>query len=207
MEFNLFWYSDPYLLLLYATPQMVMNRLQLILHHVFRFIWNAFFVISYPILASFGLLFIGITYFFSWISKILMKLKPHREIVIHHDSEWAPLSKTNKLLEARVHKQIMFGPTCFQIRRSDGIPSVLQDNFFGNKIKFIEEGIILERWNATDTKDLPDFDICLYDPDQDSLKSLTNIKCYDWHLSERVDNNLLFKWFDGIQGGEVKVAL
>lgn len=184
-----------------------MNKFQLIFHHIFRFIWNAFFVISYPILASFGLLFIGLTYFFSGVSRLLMKLKPSREMLIHHDSEWMPLSQTDKLLEAKLYKQIMFGPACFHLRRSDGIPSVLEDHIFGNKIRFIEEGILLEKWNATDSKDLPDFDICLYDPDQDSLKPLTNIKCFDWHLSDKQDNNLLFKWFDGIQGGEVKVAL
>jgi hypothetical protein len=84
---------------------------------------------------------------------------------------------------------------------------VLEDHLFGKKIKVIEEGVLMERWNSTDLKDLPDFDICLYDPDDDHLTSLANIKCFDWHLSEKEENRLLFKWFDGTQGGEVKVAL
>jgi hypothetical protein len=66
---------------------------------------------------------------------------------------------------------------------------------------------LLEKWNSTDSKELPDFDICLYNPDTDSLTSLANIKCFDWHLSEKENKNLSFKWFDGIQGGEVKVAI
>src|SRR5690606_22346754 len=113
----------------------------------------------------------------------------------------------NSLLEGKIHKQILFGPVCYQIRRTDGIPSVLEDHVFGKRIKAIEEGIVLERWNATEPKNLPDFDICLYSPDDDKLTVLTQIKCFDWHLAQKEDNRLLFKWFDGTQGGEVNVAL
>jgi hypothetical protein len=158
-------------------------------------------------MATFGLILIGLTYFFSAISKLLTGLKSGKENEELQETDWKPLTQPNNLLEAKMHKQIMFGPSCFELRRADGIPSVLQDYYFGDKVRFIEEGILLERWNSTDSKELPDFDICLYDPDSDKLTSLTNIKCFDWHLSERKGNDLLFKWFDGIQGGEVKVAL
>jgi hypothetical protein len=36
---------------------------------------------------------------------------------------------------------------------------------------------------------------------------LATIKCFDWHLAGKEDNQLQFKWFDGIQGGEVSVAI
>ena len=65
----------------------------------------------------------------------------------------------------------------------------------------------MEKWNSTDPEQLPDFDICLYNPDDDTLRSLTTIKCFDWHVSEKIENQLFFKWFDGTQGGEVEVAL
>jgi hypothetical protein len=184
-----------------------MKKVQLFFHHFFRFIWNVIFVISYPIMATFGLILIGMTYFFSGISKLLTGLRSGNENEELQETDWKPLTQPNNLLEAKMHKQIMFGPSCFELRRTDGIPSVLQDYYFGDKVRFIEEGILLERWNSTDSKELPDFDICLYDPDSDKLTPLTNIKCFDWHLSEKKGNNLLFKWFDGIQGGEVKVAL
>ena len=184
-----------------------MNKAQLIFHHTFRFIWNAIFVICYPILASFGLLFIGLTYLFSLLSKFLTRIKPEGRKVVLKDVEWETLPFSNDLLEAKLFKQIMFGPSGFKLRRKDGVPTVLSDYVFGNKVRILEEGFILEKWNTTESKNLPDFDICLYDPDQDSLKSLTNIKSFDWHVSEKVDNELSFKWFDGTQGGEVKVAL
>ena len=164
-------------------------------------------MLTYPILASFGLVFIGITYIFSLLSRILAGIRKGKKTEILMNSDWLVLPQTDGLLEAKMFKQIMFGPSCFQLRRIDGVPSVLQDHYFGNKVRFIEEGIILEKWNSTDSKELPDFDICLYNPDEDSLTSLTNIKCFDWHLSEKENNNLSFKWFDGIQGGEVKVAI
>lgn len=185
-----------------------MTKVSVFLHHLFRYIWNGIFIISYPVLATFGLLFVGITYVFSALSKLLTKLRPQSdEEVTVYKSSWEVLPNTNGLLEAKVYKQIMFGPSCFQLRRKDGVPSVLEDSIFGGKVRFIDEGILLEKWNATESKDLPDFDICLYDPDSDKLVSLTTIKCFDWHLSEREENNLMFKWFDGTQGGEVKVVL
>jgi hypothetical protein len=164
-------------------------------------------VISYPILASFGILFIGITYVFSLLSSVLMRIKPEGSKVVLKDAEWETLPFSNDLLEAKLFKQIMFGPSGFKLRRKDGVPTILSDFVFGNKVRILDEGFILEKWNSTESKNLPDFDICLYNPDEDSLKSLTNIKCFDWHVSEKTDNELSFKWFDGTQGGEVKVAL
>ncbi len=184
-----------------------MNRIQLIFHHTFRFIWNAIFIICYPILASFGLILIGITYLFSLLSGLLARIKPEGKTVVLKQSEWEVLPHSGDLIEAKLYKQIMFGPAGFKFRRKDGVPTILSDHVFGKKVRILEEGFILEKWNSTESKDLPDFDICLYDPDQDSLRSLTNIKCFDWHVSEKNENELSFKWFDGTQGGEVKVAL
>jgi len=158
-------------------------------------------------MATFGILFVGMTYIFSGISQLLMRYKSSDPPAEIHPMDWNQLVPEIDLIEGKIHKQIMFGPVCYQLRRSDGIPSVLEESIFGKQMKVIEEGILLERWNSTDLKELPDFDICLYLPDEDKLTSLTNIKCFDWHLSEKVENNLLFKWFDGTQGGEVKVAL
>ncbi|GGZ27672.1 hypothetical protein GCM10007049_20650 [Echinicola pacifica] len=184
-----------------------MNKIQLIFHHTFRFIWNLIFVICYPILATFGLVFIGLTYFFSWISRLLTNLRKKESIVEITTSEWKGISGEANLLECKQYKQIMFGPACYMMRRKDGVPSVLEDHYFGDKIRVIEEGFLMERWNTMEAKDLPDFDVCLYDPDTDKLRPLTNIKCFDWHLAEREENLLFFKWFDGTQGGEVQVAL
>lgn len=184
-----------------------MNKVQLVFHHIFRFIWNLIFIISYPILASFGLLFIGLTYFFSLLSQLLTRLRPEGKKVVLKPSEWEDLPFSNNLFEAKIFKQIMFGPSGYKLRRKDGVPSILSDYIFGQKVQIIEDGFILEKWNSTDPNILPDFDICLYSPDEDSLKSLTNIKSFDWHISEIMENELEFKWFDGTQGGEVKVAL
>ncbi|MBC6365309.1 hypothetical protein [Algoriphagus sp. AK58] len=184
-----------------------MNQVQLFFHHLFRFIWNAIFIISYPILASFGLIFIGLTFLFSKLSLLLTRLRPEGKKVVFKESDWETLPYSNDLLEAKLIKQIMFGPSGFQLRRKDGVPSVLSDFVFGKKVRVLEEGFILEKWNTLDSKEMPDFDICLYNPDEDSLRSLTNIKCFDWHVSEKTEQELSFKWFDGTQGGEVKVAL
>jgi hypothetical protein len=183
-----------------------MNSFQLFFHRLFKFIWNAIFVLTYPILATFGLLFIGITYFFSWISALLTKFGGPMPKV-QSKSEWLPLTKESNLLEGKLYKQIIFGPECFHLRRTDGIPSVIEDHVFGKKINILKEGWLLEKWNTTEIADIPDFDICLYQPEEDKLTSLANIKCFDWHVADQDDQGLCLKWFDGTQGGEVKVAL
>ena len=141
------------------------------------------------------------------ISQVLTRIKPEGSKIIIKEGEWEPMPYSNELLEAKLVKQIMFGPSGFQIRRKDGVPSILTEYVFGKKVHQLDSGLILEKWNTLDTKQMPDFDICLYDADQDRLRSLANIKCFDWHLSDKSDHELFFKWFDGTQGGEVKVVL
>jgi hypothetical protein len=184
-----------------------MSKIQLFFHHIFRFIWNSIFILSYPILASFGLLFIGLTFLFSKLSQLLTRLRPEGIVLTQLASAWEILPHTNELLEAKLEKQILFGPSGVKIRRKDGVPSVLSEQVFGKKVRAIEEGFILEKWNSLDPKELPDFDICLYDPEMDRLRVLTQIRCFDWHLAEKKENQLLFKWFDGTQGGEQVVEL
>ncbi len=158
-------------------------------------------------MASFGLILIGVTFLFSKLSQVLTYLKPEGKKSIIKEGDWETLPYSNDLLEAKLVKQIMFGPAGFQIRRKDGVPSILSEFVFGKKVHEIHKGLILEKWNTLDSKEMPDFDICLYDADQDSLRSLTTIKCFDWHISEKSDQELFFKWFDGTQGGELKVVL
>ncbi|MBM3456338.1 MAG: hypothetical protein FJX80_14580 [Bacteroidetes bacterium] len=174
---------------------------------MFRVIWNGIFILSYPILASFGLIFIGITYLFSTFSKIITRIKPDRSKKIVVATEWEVLPQSQEFFEAKLEKQILFGPSAVKLRRKDGVPSVLNDYVFGKKIKSIEQGFILEKWNSLDLKELPNFDICLYDPSKDSLRILTTITCFDWHLAEEKEQQLLFKWFDGTQGGECLVEV
>ncbi len=184
-----------------------MSKIQLFFHHVSRFIWNSIFVLSYPILASFGLLFIGLTFLFSKLSQLITRLKPEGKRETQLKSDWETVPNTHSLLEAKLEKQILFGPVGVRLRRMDGVPTVLGEHVFGKKVKEIEEGLILEKWNSLEASGLPDFDICLYDPEKDSLQVLTQISCFDWHLAEKNEKKLTFKWFDGTQGGEQLVQL
>jgi hypothetical protein len=85
-----------------------MSKIQLFFHHVFRFIWNSVFVLSYPILASFGLLFIGLTFLFSKLSQLLTLFKPEGTKGIVLQTNWETLPSSNDFLEAKVEKQILF---------------------------------------------------------------------------------------------------
>ena len=93
-----------------------MNKFQLFFHHLFRFIWNAIFIISYPIPASFGLIFIGLTFLFSKLSQLLTRIRPEGNKVVFKESDWETLPYSNELLEAKLIKQIMFGPAGFQLQ-------------------------------------------------------------------------------------------
>ena len=94
-----------------------MNQIQLFFHHVFRFIWNAIFVISYPILASFGLIFIGLTFLFSKLSQVLTRFSPEGKSVVLKETDWEQLPYSNDILEEKVFKQNMYGKAGFNLRR------------------------------------------------------------------------------------------
>jgi hypothetical protein len=96
-----------------------MSKIQLFFHHVFRFIWNGIFVLSYPILASFGLIFIGLTFLFSKLSQLLTRLKPESKSGIVVETAWETVPNSNDLLEAKVEKQILFGPAETEGWRTD----------------------------------------------------------------------------------------
>ena len=113
-----------------------MSKIQLFFHHVFRFIWNGIFILSYPILASFGLLFIGLTFLFSKLSQLLTHLKPDSKSGVVVETAWETLSNSNDLLESKVEKQILFGPVGVRLRRKDGVPTVLSEHVFGKKVRF-----------------------------------------------------------------------
>ncbi|WP_162418950.1 hypothetical protein [Cyclobacterium roseum] len=183
-----------------------MNTIEHFFHRFFKFIWNAIFVLTYPVLATFGIIFIGVTYFFSFISTLLARFSTSSP-EMENKSEWKQLSPESELIEGKLYKQIIFGPECYQFRRKDGIPSVMDDFIFGKKVIVLEEGLLLEKWNTTEMAQIPDFDICLYQPEADKLVKLAHIKCFDWHLSDKRDDIVYLKWFDGTQGGEMEVAL
>lgn len=184
-----------------------MSKIQLFFHHVFRFIWNGIFVLSYPILASFGLLFIGITFLFSKLSQLLTRLKPDAKKGVELVTAWEEVPNSHGLLESKVVKQIFLGPVGVQLRRNDGIPSLLEEHVFGKKILPLPEGLILEKWRTLEAAELPDFDICLYDPQLDTIRILLQIKSFDWHLASIEGKELVVKWFDGTQGGEQRVSI
>uniref|UniRef100_UPI004048205A hypothetical protein n=1 Tax=Algoriphagus sp. TaxID=1872435 RepID=UPI004048205A len=110
-----------------------MSKIQLFFHHVSRFIWNSIFVLSYPILASFGLLFIGLTFLFSKLSQLITRLKPEGKRETQLKSDWETVPNTHSLLEAKLEKQILFGPVGVRLRRMDGVPTVLGEHVFGKK--------------------------------------------------------------------------
>jgi hypothetical protein len=184
-----------------------MNKFQLYIHHTLRFIWNSIFVITYPILATFGIIFVGFTYLFSGISRLITSFRTKSVGSGTLVSEWKSLSQTGHSLEAKVYKQMAFDLTCYHLRRIDGVPSVLENHIFGNKARLLDEGLLLEKWNTLESKDLPDFDICLYEPDLDKLTILTNIRCFDWHFIGIKNRKISLKWFDGIQGEEVSISI
>lgn len=184
-----------------------MSKIQLFFHHLFRFLWNGIFILTYPILASFGLLFIGVTFLFSKLSQFLTWLKRESKREVTLETEWETLPNSNELLEVKVEKQILFGPVGVRLRRKDGVPSVLGEFVFGKKVRVLEEGLILEKWNTLDATLLPDFDICLYNHELDEIRVLTRIGSFDWHLADIHGKKLVFKWFDGTQGGEHVIHL
>lgn len=175
---------------------------------VIKMLWNILFVIFYPLITTFSLLFIGVLYIFSafssWISKISANTETGIEI---KKPTWQQFHQTGKYeIESLFVDEIMFGPSYFKLRATPQAKA-LEDGLFGDFIHPFGEGILLQKWNTTNVKEVPDFQLVFFNKNTGLVKSLHQIKSFSWNLETEKEGEITIKWFTGIEVGEVNVRL
>jgi hypothetical protein len=185
---------------------MAENALLNSVHFIRKFLWNCLFVISYPIITSFSLIFMGIIWFFSSISQVLSKISPSKTGFEIKKPTWKELATIGKY---RIQKlfvdDILFGPTYYKFNAQPTI-SGFEDVFFGDFIYPCFDGLLLQKWNSTTFKDLPDFTLVYLNGTTGEITEIERIKSFSW-IAQHVDEGLVkIKWFNGTEGGEVIIT-
>lgn len=169
-------------------------------------IWNILFVFFYPIITTFALLFVGLVFVFSSISRLLSRISPSKETVIEMKKpEWEPFASCETFeVERLLVDEIMFGPAYYRLSTKPEVASVKP--FYFGEFKFAcFGGLLLQKWNTTEAKDLPDFDLVFLHGDTGALHTIGNIKAFSWKAESVDDDTVVLKWFTGTQGGEIEI--
>ena len=167
-------------------------------------------MLLYPFLTAFSLLFVGLLLFFSGLSNLLSKLYISKGDAAKEEKvkqpEWKPLAQAGKYSIKKLYiDEILFGPA---YNKLEAVPPVscFQDQYFGDFSFSCFNGVLLQKWNLTQDKDLPDFTLVYLDGDTGNIKDLEVINSYSWNASQVNESLVVLKWFNGTASGEVKIT-
>jgi hypothetical protein len=185
---------------------MAENALINVLNFLRKFLWNCLFIISYPIITSFSLAFMGIIWIFSSLSRLLSRVSTKKDFTFElKKPTWEDVATIGKYqLEKLFVDDILFGPTYYKFRSRPASP-VFEDVFFGDFVYPCFDGILLQKWNSTTYKDLPDFTLVYFNGVSGEISDLQVIRSFSWIAQKISDDEVLVKWFNGTEGGEVVV--
>lgn len=169
-------------------------------------LWNIVFVFFYPIITTFAILFVGVIYVFSSISQLLSRVSTSKETIIEIKKPvWKPFANTETLaVEQILVDEIMFGPAYYRLRTQPATEAVTKD-YYGEFKLACFGGLLLQRWNTTIPKDLPDFDLVFLHGQTGEVQTLQTIKAFTWNAEAVDEDTVLLKWFTGTQGGQIEI--
>lgn len=169
-----------------------------------KFLWNCLFVVSYPIITTFSLLFMGLIWIFSSLSQLLSKISTKKDFTFElKKPTWKSVATVGKYhIEKLFVDDIMFGPTYYKFR-SEPVSPVFEKDYFGDFIYPCFNGILLQKWNSTAYKELPDFTLVYFDGETGRITEIEKIRSFSWIAQQPSDNEVKIKWFNGTEGGEI----
>lgn len=148
----------------------------------------------------------GIIWFFSTVSRLLTRIgKGENSIIELKKPTWKHLASIGEFqIEKLFVDDILFGPTYYKFR---SVPEIadFQNVYFGDFIYKCFEGVLLQKWNSTTFKDLPDFTLVYLSGKTGKITEIEKIKSFSWTATKPNENEVIVKWFNGTEGGEVLI--
>ncbi len=143
-------------------------------------------------------MFSGISWLLSWLLP-RRKDSPADEII---PPRWEPWITTgNTSIERIWAGEIMFGSAYYQLRTLPAYPMIATP-YFGDFHYECFGGVLLQRWNTTVPRELPDFDLLFFNGETRQLHHLRTIKAFSWK-AEKTPDGVLLKWEESEQPGEL----
>ena len=167
-----------------------MKRLYLLL-------WKFTFILLYPFITLFSLLFTGLIFVFSSFSAWVARFTQEEETVEEKTEKWETFLDLGKFqLWKRKVDEVLFGPPYFQLKACPGIPGLRQE-IWGHFHFSCFGGALLQKWHSVKEHELEAFDLVYLDPARHSLKKLCTLPTYDWQVRQLDSERVLIEWFNG----------
>jgi hypothetical protein len=176
------------------------------MNKMFKILWKLAFVLMYPIITAFSLLFTGMILFFSALSKMLNRLstgneaaKPEGPVkqVAQGEQEWKSFLQLGDLeLKNMKVDEVLFGPAYFKLHAVPRLPEL--DKHFWGQFNFpCFNGTLLQKWQSVKEHELEAFDLVYFDPVRKQLKKICTLPTYDWQAKQLDAERVLIEWFNG----------
>lgn len=176
------------------------------MNKMFKIIWKVAFVLMYPVITAFSLLFTGMILLFSALSKMLNKLSAANEAEepkgplkqeTPRPEEWKPFLKLGGLeLKTLKVDEVLFGPAYFKLHAVPRLPE-LDKHFWGQFHFPCFNGTLLQKWQSVKEHELEAFDLMYFDPVRQQLKKIHTLPTYDWKAKQLDAERVLIEWFNG----------
>ena len=168
---------------------------------IFKILWKIAFLLFYPIITAFSLLFTGIIVVFSGLSKLLARFskaeEPEGKQLKQQPQEWKPFLQLAEIkLTTRIEDEVLFGPSYYKLQSAPRFPEL--DKYFWGQFNFpCFGGALLQKWNSVKEHELDAFDLVYLDPVRKQLKKLGTLPTYDWKARQLDAESVVIEWFNG----------
>ena len=156
--------------------------------------WNVLFLLLYPFITLFSLLFIGVLTVVSALSRLFTKSVGQGEETTTTESGWQPFMHHHGLYLSRkaVH-EVQFGPVLYHFNTNPPIAS-LEGAYWSDFIVPIGEGFLLQRWPSIAEHELETFELVYIRPGLEEPFVLTTMPTFYWQTREISHEQVEIKW-------------
>lgn len=177
------------------------------MNKILKILWKAVFILMYPIITAFSLLFTGLILLFSALSKLVNRLSsssdkkekasgPVKQQPIE-SVEWKPFLQLGEVqLTTQKVDEVLFGPAYFKLNASPRLPE-LDTHFWGQFHFPCFGGTLLQKWQSVKEHELEAFDLVYFDPVRKKLKMICTLPTYEWKVKQLDAEQVLIEWFNG----------
>lgn len=169
--------------------------------------WEVLFILLYPFITLFSLLFIGLVSVISFISG-LFSGKPAAQADDGNGNtiDWQPFVQHHGLFLSRkpVH-QVQFGPLLYHFKSNPAIPG-LDLSYWSDFQVPIGEGFLLQRWPSIAEHELETFELVYVRPGLEAPVVLHTMPGFFWQVQEHSHEEIDIIWTEDEEQKRVFIA-
>jgi hypothetical protein len=165
----------------------------------YRKAWQVLFVIFYPFITLFSLLFIGLVSVISAISRMVAPAAAQTEVAESKADGWQPFTSHHGLYLSRkaVH-EVQFGPVLYHYRTSPAIEG-MQHSYWSDFAVPMGDGFILQRWPTIAEHELEQFELVYVRPGLESPLVIATMPTFYWEVEEHDHDRVEVIWKENQQ--------